>query len=80
MFLPNNHGGGLQNLEDIDDMFRAGADKVTLNTMCFKNPGEVIKAVSRYGSQAITASLDVKNSRLLSLDRKWKNGDGEEHK
>jgi imidazoleglycerol phosphate synthase cyclase subunit len=59
-FCPITIGGGLKVLEDIDDMFKAGADKVTLNTMCFKNPEIVLKAVDKYGSQAITASIDIK--------------------
>ena len=59
-FCPITIGGGLRSIEDIDEMFKAGADKVTVNTLCFEEPRVVKKAVERYGSQAITASVDLK--------------------
>ena len=59
-FCPITIGGGLKNIQDISKMFNAGADKVTVNSMCFENPKGVVEAVSKYGSQAITAALDLK--------------------
>ncbi len=59
-FCPITIGGGLKSIEDINEMFEAGADKITVNSMCFEKPEEVKKAVERYGSQAVTASIDFK--------------------
>lgn len=56
---PITIGGGLRTLEDIDELFNAGADKVVVNTLLFEDPALVKKAVKIYGGQAITASLDI---------------------
>jgi len=58
--FPLSVGGGLRCLHDIDQMFRAGADKCVVNTLCFENPTIISDAASKFGSQAIIASLDVK--------------------
>ena len=53
-FCPITIGGGLRSIENINEMFEAGADKVTVNSMCFKKPEIIREAVAKYGSQAIT--------------------------
>ncbi|MBW2738316.1 MAG: imidazole glycerol phosphate synthase subunit HisF, partial [Deltaproteobacteria bacterium] len=42
IFIPLTVGGGLRTVEDIRDVLRAGADKVSLNTAAIKNP-EIIR-------------------------------------
>ena len=58
---PITIGGGIRELSDIQQLFKAGADKITVNTLCFEKPELIKEAISTYGSQAITAAIDVKS-------------------
>ena len=57
---PITIGGGLRNEDEICELFEAGADKIILNSICYDTPEIVRNAVNLYGSQAITASIDIK--------------------
>jgi cyclase len=61
-FMPMTFGGGISTIEDIDQLFDIGADKISVNTCLFENPALIRKAVSKYGTQAIVASIDADNS------------------
>ncbi|HOT76297.1 MAG TPA: HisA/HisF-related TIM barrel protein, partial [Candidatus Wallbacteria bacterium] len=39
IFIPLTVGGGLRTIEDIKEVLRCGADKVSINTAAIKNPG-----------------------------------------
>lgn len=58
--IPFTVGGGISELDDIDALLKAGADKVSLNTAIVKNPVLIEKASKQFGSQAIVAAIDVK--------------------
>jgi cyclase len=62
VFMPVTVGGGLRTLDDIKEMLRAGADKVSLNTSAVENPEFVHAASSRFGSQCIVVAIDAKRS------------------
>ena len=60
IFVPITIGGGIRSMNDVDDMFQVGADKVALNTVCFDKI-EIIKEISKkYGSQSIVLSVQAK--------------------
>jgi cyclase len=60
LFIPFTVGGGIRTLQDIQDILKAGADKITINTTAVKNP-DIIKESSRaYGSQCIVSAIDAK--------------------
>ena len=60
VFIPMTVGGGLRRIEDVDEMMRAGADKVSINTAAIRNP-KIIREVSRrYGAQAMVLSVEAK--------------------
>jgi cyclase len=60
VFIPFTVGGGLRTVEDIKEILRAGADKVSLNTAAVNNP-ELIKESSKiFGSQCIVTAIDAK--------------------
>ena len=61
-FMPLTVGGGLKNCDDIARTLKAGADKVSLNTVIFESPEILKEAVSVFGSQCIIASIDVKKN------------------
>ena len=62
-FVPLTVGGGIRSIEDIKQLLRAGADKVSINSAAFVNPGLISEAADRFGSQCVVASIDaLKNS------------------
>ena len=61
-FLPVSVGGGINNLKNIDLLFKNGADKIVLNSSTFKNSKLIKKASDIYGSQAIIHSVDIKKT------------------
>ncbi len=58
--IPFTVGGGITSLNDIEDLLKAGADKVSLNSSIVKNPLLISNAAKQFGSQAIVAAVDVK--------------------
>jgi cyclase len=59
-FVPLTVGGGIHSLEQIKQLLRAGADKVTVNTAAYRNPSLISDIAQRFGSQCVVASIDVK--------------------
>lgn len=59
-FMPLCYGGGITSIDEIRTLLRLGIEKVILNTALFRDPHFVAQAVSIFGSQAITGSIDVK--------------------
>ncbi len=58
--IPLLAGGGVRSLQDAEKLFRAGADKVSVNTHAVRNPG-LLKEISRiYGSQSTVIAIDAK--------------------
>lgn len=62
VFMPLTVGGGLRTVDDIRDLLRAGADKVSLNTSAVKDPGLVRDASRRFGNQCIVVAIDAKRA------------------
>jgi len=58
-FMPLTIGGGVKSLKEADELFKNGADKITVNSLFHENPLEVKKIVEIFGSQAVCLSLDV---------------------
>ena len=58
--IPFTVGGGIDNTDSINEILKAGADKVSLNSAIVKNPDLINEASKRFGSQAIVAAVDVK--------------------
>jgi imidazole glycerol-phosphate synthase subunit HisF len=58
-FMPVGIGGGIQNLEDINDLLKIGADKVVIKSRAIQNPKFIDEASSFFGSQCISISIDV---------------------
>ena len=60
VFMPLTVGGGVRTLEDIRDLLKAGADKVSINTAAVAEPEFVRRAAERFGSQCIVVAIDAK--------------------
>src|SRR6266436_6866567 len=62
-FMPVTVGGGIRNLDDIRELLKAGADKVSINSAAVRDPEFVRKAARRFGSQCIVVNIDPKRVR-----------------
>jgi imidazole glycerol-phosphate synthase subunit HisF len=62
VFMPLTVGGGINRLEDIKKLLRAGADKVSINTGAVSKPEFVREAAEIFGSQCIVVAIDAKRS------------------
>lgn len=60
VFIPYTVGGGLRTVEDIREVLKAGADKVSINTAAVQNPKLICEAAERFGSQCIVVAIDAK--------------------
>jgi len=58
--IPFTVGGGISQLDDIEALLKAGADKISLNSAIVKNPDLITRASNHFGSQAVVAAIDVK--------------------
>ena len=66
-FMPVGVGGGIQTLNDINDLLQIGADKVVIKSEAIKNPKFIKEASDFFGSQCISISVDVikKNEKFV---------------
>jgi len=60
VFIPLTVGGGIQNLETIKQLLRAGADKVSINSAAIRDPDLVNRASDRFGNQCIVIAIDAR--------------------
>lgn len=58
--MPFSYGGGLDSLEKIKKVFKAGTEKIVLNSICYSSYQLIEEAAKIYGNQAIVISLDVR--------------------
>jgi cyclase len=58
--IPFTVGGGLRSVNDIREILRAGADKVSLNTSAIERPELVSEAAEQFGSQCIVVAIDAR--------------------
>jgi cyclase len=62
VFIPLTVGGGVRSASDVDNLLRAGADKVSLNTAAVARPELLAEAAARFGSQCIVLSVDARRA------------------
>ena len=59
VFIPVTVGGGIRSIEDINEVLRAGADKVSINTIALKNPNFIEEAARVFGSSTIVVTIEA---------------------
>jgi cyclase len=60
--IPLTVGGGIRTIDDILQLLRSGADKVSLNTILVEDPLLLARAAPRVGTQALVAAIDVRRA------------------
>lgn len=63
VFIPLTVGGGIQSLENIKKLLRAGADKVSINSAAVKDPEFINRASDRFGKQCIVVAIDARRRK-----------------
>lgn len=62
VFIPLTVGGGINSIDDIRQILRAGADKVSINTAAVAKPQFIKEASDVFGSQCIVTAIDCKRN------------------
>ncbi len=65
VFIPLTVGGGIRSVEDARKLFRAGADKVSVNSSAVADPNLVAQLAVEFGTQAVVVAIDA---------RRWSDG------
>jgi cyclase len=60
IFIPLTVGGGIQSLENIKLLLRAGADKISINSAAVRQPDFINQASDRFGNQCIVVAIDAR--------------------
>lgn len=60
VFVPLTVGGGIRSVEDAKRLFRAGADKIAVNTAAVHRPELINELADKFGSQAVVIQIDYK--------------------
>ena len=66
VFIPLTVGGGVRTVEDVNKLLGAGADKISIGSAGIKNPELISEVASRFGSQVLVISLDMKRSKTTN--------------
>jgi cyclase len=61
-FIPLTVGGGVRSVDEMRDVLRAGADKVSLNTAAVADPSLIAACADRFGRQAVVVAIDARET------------------
>jgi len=64
VFVPFTVGGGIKNIQDMYDVLKAGAEKISIDSMAVRNPQLIKEGARAFGSQCIVLSMQVKRVSL----------------
>ncbi len=58
--IPFTVGGGINALENVEELLKNGADKITINSAAISNPNLITEIAKRFGSQCMVVAIDTK--------------------
>lgn len=58
--IPFTVGGGINALENVEELLKNGADKITINSAALSNPNLITEVAKRFGSQCMVLAIDTK--------------------
>ncbi len=68
VFIPFTVGGGIRTVEDIREILKAGADKISINTAAVQRPELIAEGAQSFGSQCIVVAIDAKR---VAGEERW---------
>jgi len=66
VFIPLTVGGGIRSTENVNELLRAGADKVSVNTAAIFRPQLLNEISERFGNQVLVLSVDARRASTKS--------------
>jgi cyclase len=60
--IPFTVGGGIRSVDDVFELLRRGADKISINTAAFENPEIISTLADKFGSQCVVVAIDAKKT------------------
>ena len=66
VFIPLTVGGGIRSVSDVNQLLRAGADKVSINTAAIARPDLIAEIADTFGSQVLVLSVDARRAQTDS--------------
>ena len=66
VFIPLTVGGGIRSAENVNELLRAGADKVSINTAAISRPQLINEISDRFGNQVLVLSVDARRANTKS--------------
>jgi cyclase len=60
VFVPFTVGGGIRSVEDMFEVLKAGAEKISVDSMAVRNPEIISDGAQAFGRQCIVLSTQVK--------------------
>jgi cyclase len=60
--IPFAVGGGVKSVADMNDLLRAGCDKVSLNSAALRRPEVLDEAALRFGAQCVVVAIDARST------------------
>lgn len=64
--IPFTVGGGINNIEDVSVLIKAGADKISVNSSAVRRPELITEIASNFGSQCVVVAIDTR-----FIDNQW---------
>jgi cyclase len=58
--IPFTVGGGINALQNVEELLKNGADKITINSAALSNPNLITEVAKRFGSQCMVLAIDTK--------------------
>ncbi|HEV3249323.1 MAG TPA: imidazole glycerol phosphate synthase subunit HisF [Puia sp.] len=65
--IPFTVGGGISTVLDVNNLLQNGADKISVNTAAYKQPGLIKELAREFGSQCVVLAIDTKKE----ADNEW---------
>jgi cyclase len=69
--IPFTVGGGINSVEDVGLLLKAGADKITINSAAVRKPELIAEIAGEFGSQCVVVAIDtnfVDNEWIVFVD------------
>ncbi|MCU0472683.1 MAG: imidazole glycerol phosphate synthase subunit HisF [Bacteroidales bacterium] len=57
--VPFTVGGGINSVQDVAHLLKAGADKITVNSAAVRRPGLITEMAGEFGNQCIVVAIDT---------------------
>lgn len=59
--IPFTVGGGINQVDDVEKLLNAGADKISINSAALRNPDLIDGIAKRFGNQVCVTAIDARN-------------------